>query len=322
MRGKIGLGVLLALIAMPAGALDIQGHRGARGLAPENTLAAFARALSLGVTTLELDTAVTKDGVVVVSHDPTLNANITRGPDGQWLGAAGPAIVTLSYDELVQYDVGRIKPGARYAGNFPEQQPVDGARIPKLSDLFALVDKSGNRSVKFNIEIKTDPRKPHDTLSPIEHADKLIAAVRAGGMLSRVTVQSFDWRGLRHVQATAPDILTACLTVQQNWLDNVTDGAWTAGKKLHEHGGSIPRLVRAARCKIWSPYYREVNEKLIREAHLQQLKVVVWTVNEPRDMAAMIAMGADGIITDRPDLLRQVLVDNGLPQPKPTPVKP
>ena len=316
-----GFGLLLALAALPAHALDIEGHRGARGLAPENTLAAFARALSIGVTTLELDTAVTKDGMVVISHDVVLNPNITRA-NGQWLDAAGPAIVTLSYDDLAQYDVGRIKPGTRYAETFPEQRPADGARIPKLAELFALVDKSGNRSVKFNIEIKTDPRKPHETLAPIAHADHLIHAIRAGGMLSRASIQSFDWRGLRHVQQVAPDIPTVCLTVQQSWLDNLTDGLWTAGKKLKEHGGSIPRLVRATRCKVWSPYFKEVNEKLVREAHLQQLKVVVWTVNEPRDMGAVLSMGVDGIITDRPDLLRQVMTDNGLPQPKPTPVTP
>src|SRR5262245_36710309 len=144
-------------MSIPAQALDIQGHRGARGLAPENTLPAFARALSLVVSTFELDCAVTKDGVVVVSHDPALNPDITRGPDGAFLQTTGPAIWTLTYAELQRYDVGRLKPGTAYAKRWPEQQPVDGARIPRLADVFALVKQSGNETVRFNIETKISP---------------------------------------------------------------------------------------------------------------------------------------------------------------------
>lgn len=321
-RVKFALALAMSLLPLPALALDIEGHRGARGLMPENTLPAFARALSLGVHTLELDTAVTKDGVVVISHDPVLNPNITRGPDGKWLEAPGPAIVTLTYEELSRYDVGRLKPGTRYAEGFPEQKPMDGTRIPRLADLFDLVHKSGNRAVRFDIEIKTDPRKPHETLTPEKHAEHLVEAIRAGGMMARVTIQSFHWPSLRRVRTIAPDIPTACLTAQQTWLNNVVDPAWTAPKKLSEHGGSVPRLVRAAGCKTWSAHYRDVTEALVREAHLQRLKVAVWTVNEMRDMGILIAMGVDSIITDRPDLLRQALTDNGLPVPKPTPVTP
>ena len=119
------------MTATTSHSLDIQGHRGARGLAPENTLPAFARALSLGVTTLELDCAVTKDGVVVVSHDPALNPDITRGPDGKWLETTSPAIWSLTYAELQRYDVGRVNPASAYAKRWPEQRPVDGTRIQR-----------------------------------------------------------------------------------------------------------------------------------------------------------------------------------------------
>src|SRR5512136_2316730 len=133
------VGIVCLLLTQPAFALDLQGHRGARGLAPENTLPAFAAALSLGVTTLELDTGITKDGVVVISHNMTLNPEITRDRAGKWLGAPGPAIHALTFAELQQYDVGRIKPGTDYTKQFPEQKAVDGTRIPRLADLFALV---------------------------------------------------------------------------------------------------------------------------------------------------------------------------------------
>ena len=121
-------------------------------MAPENTLAGFARALSIGVTTLELDIGLSRDGVVVVAHDPALNPDITRGPDGQYLAGPGPTIAALTLAEIKRYDVGRIKPGTRYSELFAEQQPVDGARIPTLAEVFDLVRRSRNQSVGFNIE--------------------------------------------------------------------------------------------------------------------------------------------------------------------------
>src|SRR5688572_21793025 len=181
-----------AMGAEPAGTatFDVQGHRGARGLAPENTLAGFARALAVGVTTLELDCGVTKDGVVVVSHDRLLSPDHTRDATGKFLQVPGPAIVDLSYGELRQYDVGRIRPGSEYAVAFPEQQPADGERIPRLADVFALVERSGNRTVRFNIETKIDPARPEQSVSPLAFARALAAAIRGAGMASRTTVQS------------------------------------------------------------------------------------------------------------------------------------
>ncbi|MFQ5954576.1 MAG: glycerophosphodiester phosphodiesterase family protein, partial [Kiloniellales bacterium] len=137
-----------------AGGVEIQGHRGARGLAPENTLAGFALALSIGVTTLELDVGVTADGVVVVAHDPRLNPALARTADGSWLAAPGPPLSSLTLAELRRYDVGRIDPQSRYARRFPDQRPVDGARIPMLAEVVALSRKAGNHTVRFNIETK------------------------------------------------------------------------------------------------------------------------------------------------------------------------
>ena len=145
---------------------DLQAHRGGRGLRPENTLAAFRHALALGVTTLELDCGVTKDGVVVVSHDRALNPDHTRDAGGGFLAAAGPLIRELSFAELQKYDVGRIRPGSAYAVTFSGQQPVDGERIPRLSDVYALVAKSGNAAVRFNVETKINPLQPGDTVAP------------------------------------------------------------------------------------------------------------------------------------------------------------
>lgn len=317
---------VLMIVSSAAPALDLQGHRGARGLLPENTLPAFAKALEIGVTTLELDTAVTRDGVIVVSHDATLNPDITRGHDGQWIQRKDISIHDLTWSELQQYDVGRIKPDSAYAARFPLQLPVDGTRMPRLIDVFAQVRRSGNELVRFNIETKISPEHPQRTLPPEAFARALIALVRAEKLESRVTIQSFDWRSLQVVQREAPQIATVYLSAQQPWQDNIRAGGetspWTAGFHISRYGGSLPQLVKAAGGKVWSPYYGEITVETVREAHRLGLKVVVWTVNDPGDIARMLDLGVDGIISDYPDRLRRVAQDRGLALPASTPVAP
>jgi len=322
--------VALLLFAAPllAGqAFDLQGHRGARGLAPENTLAAFARALSLGVTTLELDVGVTADGVVVVTHDPELNPDHTRDAQGRWLERSGPPIVQLTYEQVRTYDVGRLRPGTAYAARYPDQVPVDGQHMPKLAEVFALAAKAGNKSVRFNVETKSDPRKSAPTLAPAPFAEAVVREVRAHGMEARTTIQSFDWRTLAHVKKIAPEIARVCLTVQRPGDDNVQAGQAgaplsLAGLDVDDFGGSVPKLVKAAGCAVWSPNALDVAVDALREAQRLGLQVVPWTLNDPRQMEAFVGYGVDGIITDRPDLLRQVLQAKGLPLPAATPVQP
>ena len=153
------LAAALGLTPLLASAFDLQGHRGARGLAPENTLPAFAAALSVGVNTLELDTAITKDGVVVVSHDARLNPDLTRGTDGRWLNRSTRAVRELTLDDLGHYDVGRIKPGSEYSRRFPDQKRMDRVYMPTLAQVFQLARRAGNNEVRFNIEIKTSPKR-------------------------------------------------------------------------------------------------------------------------------------------------------------------
>jgi glycerophosphoryl diester phosphodiesterase len=315
---------------------DLQGHRGARGLAPENTLPAFAKALEVGVATLELDTGVTRDGVVVVAHDSLLNPDIARGADGKWIAQKGPAIRDEAYESLTRYDVGRLKPETSYAKRYPMQVAADGTRIPRLADVFALAEKSGNRDVRFNIETKLTPTAPHETLEPQPFARAVIAEIRKAGMAPRSTIQSFDWRTLQVVQKEARDIPTVYLTAQQRFMDNVCTGpgankpniapsdcqpsAWTAGFQLRDHG-SVPRMVKAAGGKIWSPYFNDVDAEKLKEAHDLGLKIVVWTVNEPAQIAKMLELGVDGVISDRPDLVREEMKRRGMQLPPSTPVK-
>jgi glycerophosphoryl diester phosphodiesterase len=309
-----------------AQSFDLQGHRGARGLAPENTLAGFTRALAVGVTTLELDCGVTKDGVVVVSHDRLLNPDHTRDASGQFLAVPGPAIVDLTYEELRQYDVGRIRPGSELAAQFPDQQPAGGERIPRLADVFALVERSGNRAVRFNIETKIEPAHPEQTVSALAFARALAAVIQEAGMTSRVTVQSFDWRTLRLLGALAPEIALVALTDQQPDEDTIEIGkpgpsSWLGELDVDDHGGSVPKLVQALGAKTWSPHALDLTPALVIEAHSLGLNVVPWTVNDPQGMERAIALGIDGLITDYPDRLRTVLQGKGIPVPAPTPAR-
>jgi glycerophosphoryl diester phosphodiesterase len=307
---------LLAL-AFSAGAFDLQAHRGGRGLMPENTLPAFENALALGVDTLELDIGVTADGAVVISHDPSLNPLITRDPAGQWLPAGkGPLIKSLTLAQLQAYQLGRIQPGTPYASTFASQQPRD-TRMPTLAALFERVKTLAANDVRFNIETKVEPTHPDDTVGPEAITRALLQVVRDAGMAARVTIQSFDWRTLQLVQKLEPSIPTVYLTIQTANTDNVRDG-WTAGFRLADHG-SVPRMVKAAGGAVWSPNGGAVTEAVVKEAHALGVKVVPWTINAPADLDRLLGWGVDGLITDYPDRLRELLRQRGMPLPRPVP---
>ncbi|HEX5768937.1 MAG TPA: glycerophosphodiester phosphodiesterase [Burkholderiales bacterium] len=275
----------MAFLSQTTPAFDLQGHRGARGHAPENTLPGFERALAIGVDTLELDVGVTRDGVVVIHHDRRLNPDIARGPDGRWIAAPGPTIHSLTYAELQRYDVGRTRPGSEYAKQFARQQPLDGTRIPRLADLFELVKAT---PVRFNIETKVSPDAPDETPAPEPFARAVLAEVRKAGVEERTTIQSFDFRTLAVVQREAPGISTAYLT---------------SAKK----GESIPKMVHEAKGAVWSPNFRDLDARALAASRELGLRVIPWTVNEPADIARILEMKVDGIISDYPDRVREAL---------------
>jgi glycerophosphoryl diester phosphodiesterase len=260
--------------------------------------------------------------VVVVSHDRMLNPDHTRGPDGQFLNTAGPAIRSLTLAQLKQYDVGRLKPGTAYAATFSLQHAVDGARIPTLSEVFAFTQRVGAKDVRFNIETKLTPTSGTETPDPDSFAAAVAAVVRDAGMAQRVTVQSFDWRALTALRRIAPEIERACLTVegpQDDTLQRDRPGPspWTDGLDIKAFGGSTPKLVAAAGCQIWSPYYRNVSAEVMADAKAAGVRVIPWTVNERTDMDRLIELGVDGLISDYPDRLRAALADKNIALPSP-----
>ncbi|HJS05894.1 MAG TPA: glycerophosphodiester phosphodiesterase [Variovorax sp.] len=296
---------------------DLQAHRGGRALAPENTLAAFDNAMEMGVTTLELDIGLTADGVVVISHDTVLNPEHTRDANGAFLTAKGPAIRALTLAQLQAYDVGRIDPASNYGKQFALQVPRDGERIPTLAALFERVRARGAAQLRFNIETKLDPSRPEETAAPEQMVRALLAEIDKAGMGSRVTVQSFDWRTLALVGQWAPQLQRAYLTSART----LRDPRWTSGLRLEDFG-SAPRLVKAAVGNspgpvIWSPAFAELTAAQVREAQALGFQVVPWTVNQRADMARLMDWKVDGLITDDPALLRDLMRERRMPLPAP-----
>lgn len=271
--------------------IDIQGHRGARALFPENTLEGFLAASALGVQAFELDVGMTADGVVIVSHDLALNPNLVRDAKGRWLDGQGPAVHSLTHQQLSTYDVGRIRPASRTALLFPAQTPHDGARIPTLASVLAALPKA-----RLTIEVKTDPTQPALTASPQALTEATLSVIDQANAAHRVIVESFDWRVQRHIRKTRPDITLAWLTRPET----VRNAAlWWAGTLATE---SVAAMVAAEGGPVWAPDHTGLTQAHIQEAHALGLAVLPWTVNQPSDMRRLIAWGVDGLISDRPDI--------------------
>lgn len=287
-----------------APSFHISGHRGARGLWPENTLEGFAATFALGVDSVELDVALTADGIPVVVHDPALNGDIVRGPDGRWLQGHGPLVRNLPRAALHRYDVGRLRPGSAYAVQFATQRPHDGARIPTLADVLALARPTG---VVVDIEIKTMPDQPALTAAPERMVDAVLATVAALGMAGQVALRSFDWRALHHARRVAPAIPRAYITSTKT---EAQAALWWGGADPARHGGCVPATIAACSATpgtIWAAGYRSLTEARVREAQALGLVLMPWTVNEPEDMARLVGWGVEAICTDYPDRLKVVL---------------
>lgn len=325
----IRLGVLIAVIlfgldpaqgqsgTQPRGVhqpenLLVIGHRGAAGLAPENTLAAFEKAIELGVDAVEMDVQLSADGALVLYHDFTLKPAITRTADGQWLDMwGGSPIKDLSVAELKQYDVGRVNPYSAYARRYPDQVPADGERIPTLEEVIALFKRRQDEKTQLWIEIKTSPEDRAVSSPPDALAQKVVSLLFRESVACRSKILSFDWRCLAHVQKIAPDIRTVFLSTTSARFDTIQknrSGAspWTAGLDVNDFNGSIPRMIKALGGRFWAPRYNQISSDRLKEAHGLDMGVFVWTVDAESDMVRLMEMGVDGIITNRPDILLKI----------------
>jgi glycerophosphoryl diester phosphodiesterase len=291
----------------------VVGHRGAAGLLPENTLAAFRRGCELGVDAIELDVLVSADGELVVHHDFRLKPEIARTADGAWLSSGSqPAIKDLTLVQLKTYDIGRLQPKTSYAARFPEQTAMDGERIPTFKEVIDLFKKSCGPSTRLFVEIKTSPEEPTLTPPPETVSDQVVQMLRNEGIADRTWILSFDWRNLVHIQKTAPEIATVYLTIVGTGLNNLKPdqpgpSPWMAGLDIDGFNGSAPRAVKAAGGRIWSPFFKNLTPESLAEARQLGLLVSVWTPDTFEDLKKLIELKVDAITTNRPDVLKRLL---------------
>lgn len=297
------------IFASPVWAIEIYAHRGGAGLLPENTLAAVNASLQIGVDMIDVDIGLTQDNVVVAYHDLALNPDYTRSQTQQWLTQSGPAIKQLPLSALQQYNVGQTKPNTAYAALYPIQISLhDHVTIPTLENILTHMQQSG-RSAGIQIEIKTNPDHPQST-QPETIVPALIAVIKKTQFTGAIEVHSFDWRNLVLLQKLAPEITTSYLS-ENAMLDHPDYRHWLADQDIKAMGISFPELIKQMGGRVWCPAFQDVTPDLLRTAHQLGLKVNVWTVDQPKDMLRMIELGVDGIITNRPDLLRGLLAAKG-----------
>lgn len=305
---------MLALSLAPPAAgtpqeFDLQSHRGGRGETTEESLRAFAKSLELGVSTLELDIVISADGQPMVWHDPVIQADKCADTAPAFSGDpqfpyVGKLVVDLTAAQLRTLDCGLLLPG------FPHAEVVRGNKIATLPEVFALVDSYG-ADVRFNIETKVEADKPENSAQPQQFVDVILAAVRAAGKMDKVEIQSFDWRTLPMVRHAEPSIPLVAL-----WDDttSVPGSPWLAGVDPAVVGDPIAGAQQVG-ADILSPAYKLVDAAFVERAHAAGVTVIPWTVNDADVMRAQIAAGVDGLITDYPTLLRQVMSELGMPLP-------
>jgi glycerophosphoryl diester phosphodiesterase len=280
--------------------------------APENTLASFGNALKLGVTTLELDTGVTKDGVVVVSHERRFSTLECSGPH------IGKLIKDLTLKQVKQMDCGTRRPDVPSTDPFAgTQESVPGTKMPTLAEVFQLADRY-HANVQFNIETKLDPTLPKETVAPATFARKVTDVIKRYKVTKRSLIQSFDWRTLVEARKLAPSLRRVALAQKTTVFKGTK---WTAGIEIGAKpfdDGSLALAVKdELKADVLSPLYTDMTDRLIKSAHNRKLTVIPWTVNEKADMRSLITRGVDGIITDYPDRLRDVMEERNLDLPDP-----
>ena len=264
---------------------DKEGHRGCRGLMPENTIPAMLYAIDLDVTTLEMDVHITKDLQVVLSHDPWFNPDLTTKPDGTYINADEPKFILyeMNYDSIRRFDVG-YKPYSK----FPRQQKVHVAK-PLLLSLIDSVEsycKKNNKRVFYNIEIKSAPEG--DDIyhpKPEKYTELLMEVLRRKHITQQVIVQSFDVRPLQYLHLHYPEMKTSLL---------IDEGDTRSFDEEIKTLGFTPA--------IYSPHYSLVTDKLLTDCHQKNVRVIPWTINDLQEMKKLKAMGVDGLISDYPDL--------------------
>ncbi|MFI7440832.1 glycerophosphodiester phosphodiesterase family protein [Nonomuraea indica] len=311
--------------------LDLQAHRGGLGLVVESSLPAFANALELGVSTLELDVQITEDGQAVVTHDRRISNRKCRDTAPAVAGDPEFPYVGKYINTLTLRQVRTMDCGTQTLAEFPGQRAVPGAPMATLGEVFDLVNRYRARGVRLNVETKVEAGAPHETAPREQFVQVTAAEIRRARLLNQVTIQSFDWGALMRMREVEPRLPLVALT-NRDFLQTGRPGAspWLGGIDIDDFGGDPLGAVKSFGADAFSPvhgfpqngkvtdpgYQPYVTKAMVDQAHDLGIKVIPWTVDDEPTMNKLIDDGVDGIITDYPDKLRQVMADRGLKLPK------
>ncbi|WP_373244743.1 glycerophosphodiester phosphodiesterase [Megamonas funiformis] len=311
---------------------DLEAHRGGRDVRPENTLYSYAYAIELGATSIECDMQLTKDGQIVMSHNPILNSDITRDENGNYIENNKYDIRLMTVDELKKFDVGVMDPNCgEYYDLHGKTQFTYDAKIPTLEELMQLIQSYGDKNIVLNIETKSYPDPASagykNNADPKKFVEVFNNIVKKYDMEDRVVLQSFDWQTLIEMKNLNPNISTSALWQEQpSWGRDSESlrryekkkSPWLGGLDIKDYQGNPVKAAHAIGADIISPYYTEISKQDVDEAHSLGMKVVPWTVNNEKDMNMLLDMGVDGIISDKPWLLKQVLEKRNIKLHTPT----
>lgn len=311
---------------------DLQAHRGGLGMTTESTLAGFAKAIEMGVSTLELDTQVTKDSKVVVTHDRKVSA--TKCKDTAPVTPLDPAYPYVGdyIKDLTLAQIETMNCGYQQLPGFPQQEQVDGVHLVELREVFDLVKRYKARQLTLNIETKVEAGAPQETAPRALFVRRVAEEVAASGLSDQVTIQSFDWGSLMAMHQLAPELPLVALT-NYDFLQVGKDGAspWLGGIDADDFGGdfvaaadSIDGVTALSPVQGFpqngtvgdGTFHPYPDEAMVESAHARGLKVIPWTIDDPDTMAHFIDVGVDGIITDYPNRLRDVMAAKGMRLPK------
>jgi glycerophosphoryl diester phosphodiesterase len=295
-----------------ADTIRVVGHRGARGILPENSIVGFDFALSIGVDLLEFDVLLTADEVPVITHNHQLHGSGVRGPDGRFLNGEQPQVASLRMEDVARFDIGRLDGTTEYGRRFPDQAQLDGIRVPRLTELLHLVSQPKHANACLMLELKSDPDVANDGKARERIVSIVCDEVRAAGLTDRTLLHSFDWELLDECRRQAPDMPISFLTQLHESADDVgEDSAIPVTPDLDRPGISVPDEVDRAGGSLWCPHFSEITADDLARARELDLCVAVWTVNETADIDAMIDLRVDAIVSDYPGRVQRRLSDRG-----------
>ena len=284
--------------------IKIYGHRGARGVLSENTLESFKYLFENNIHAYETDILISKDFIPVITHDFRLDPSYTKDINDNWIEDENIKIIDLTYDQILQFDVGTLNKLSKYGRKFINQKSLQNQKIPKLSELLKLTSDNIVEDLLINLEIKSTPIEKNLTPEPDEMVKIIIDEVSRWNLEDRIIYSSFDWRVLREIKERDSKIPRAYLT--SGARGKIYDKSpWLDFTPLH-NGVELPELIKALGGSAWHPNYKDVNKEIVQISHDKGLPVNVWTVNRESDMLRMIDYGVDGIMTDYPLKLKEL----------------